>query len=125
MANQYLDLVALTGVWGVPDEMHDEFIEFANIHAEFMVEKSQQSGELELVHFWWAKNLRIADPFDMDSDRVGGYQFVLTELYRTEQGLRHHWTEAAMFAPVVEEMAKRGLTVDFCISGRVIHSRWD
>ena len=80
MANQYLDLVALTGVWGVPDEMHDEFIEFANIHAEFMVEKSQQSGELELVHFWWAKNLRIADPFDMDSDRVGGYQFVLTEL---------------------------------------------
>ena len=34
--------------------------------------------------------MRIADLFDMDSDRVGGYQFVLTELYRTEQGLRHH-----------------------------------
>ena len=125
MANQYLDLVALTGVWGVPDEMHDEFIEFVSIHAEFMVEKSQQSGELELVHFWWAKNLRTADPLDMDSDRIGGYQFVLTELYRTEQGLRHHWTEAAMFAPVVEEMAKRGLTIEFCNNGRVIHSLWD
>ena len=39
--------------------------------------------------------MRIADPTDMDSDRVGGYQFVLTELYRTEQGLRHHWTFCA------------------------------
>ena len=47
----HLDLVALTGFWGVSDEMHYEFIEFANIHAEFMVEKSQQSGELELIHF--------------------------------------------------------------------------
>ena len=51
MANQYLDLVALTGVWGVPDEMHDEFIEFANIHAEFMVEKSQQSGGVRTSPF--------------------------------------------------------------------------
>ena len=55
MANQYFDLVALTGIWGIPDEMHDEFMNY-NVHAEFMVEKSQQSGELELVHFWWAKN---------------------------------------------------------------------
>lgn len=39
MANQYLDLVALTGVWSVPDEMHDEFIEFANIPVEFMIKK--------------------------------------------------------------------------------------
>ena len=36
MANQYFDLVALTS-WGIPDEMHDEFIEFTNVHAEFMV----------------------------------------------------------------------------------------
>ena len=124
MANQYLDLVALTGVWGVPEEMHDEFIEFTNVHAEFMVEKSKQAGELELIHYWWAKNPRLADSMDMNSEQIGGYQFVLTELYRTEQGLRHHWTEASMFAPVAMEMVKRGLTVEFCNNGRVIHSLW-
>lgn len=124
MANQYLDLVALTGVWGVPEEMHDEFIEFTNVHAEFMVEKSKQAGELELIHYWWAKNSRLADSMDMNSEQIGGYQFVLTELYRTEQGLRHHWMEASMFAPVAMEMVKRGLTVEFCNNGRVIHSLW-
>ena len=124
MANQYLDLVALTGVWGVPEEMHDEFIEFTNVHAEFMVEKSKQAGELELIHYWWANNPRLADSMDMNSEQIGGYQFVLTELYRTEQGLRHHWMEASMFAPVAMEMVKRGLTVEFCNNGRVIHSLW-
>ena len=124
MANQYLDLVALTGVWGVPEEMHDEFIEFTNVHAEFMVEKSKQAGVLELIHYWWAKNPRLADSMDMNSEQIGGYQFVLTELYRTEQGLRHHWVEASMFAPVAMEMVKRGLTVEFCNNGRVIHSLW-
>mgnify|MGYP001421670928 FL=1 len=124
MANQYLDLVALTGVWGVPEEMHDEFIEFTNVHAEFMVEKSKPAGELELIHYWWAKNPRLADSMDMNSEQIGGYQFVLTELYRTEQGLRHHWVEASMFAPVAMEMVKRGLTVEFCNNGRVIHSLW-
>lgn len=125
MANQYLDLVALTGIWSVPDEMHDEFIEFTNVHAEFMSEKSKRSGELELLHFWWAKNPSLADSFDLDSVKTGGYQFVLTELYRTEAGLRHHWSEASMFAPIASEMMKRGLTVEFCNNGRVIHSLWD
>ena len=67
----------------------------------------------------------IADSFDMDSEKTGGYQFVLTELYKTEAGLRHHWSEADMFAPIAMEMMKRGLTVEFCNNGRVIHSLWD
>ena len=51
--------------------MYDEFIGFTNVHAEFMVEKSKRSGELELVHFWWAENPVIADSFDMDSEKPG------------------------------------------------------
>ena len=77
-----------------------------------------------MIHYWWAKNPRLADSMDMNSEQIGGYQFVLTELYRTEQGLRHHWVEASMFAPVAMEMVKRGLTVEFCNNGRVIHSLW-
>lgn len=125
MTNKYAGLAALTGVWNVPHEMYEEFIGFTNVHAEFMLEKSKRSGELELVHYWWAENPMIADSFDMDSEKTGGYQFVLTEVYKTEAGLRHHWSEADMFAPIAMEMMKRGLTVEFCNNGRVIHSLWD
>ena len=79
MANKYAGLVALTGVWTVPHEMYDEFIGFTNVHAEFMVEKSKRSGELELVHFWWAENPVIADSFDMDSENRG----ISVRTYRT------------------------------------------
>ena len=53
MANKYAGLVALNSdcLHDCSDfEMYESSLGSTNVHAEFMVEKSKRSGELELVH---------------------------------------------------------------------------
>ena len=125
MADGLRGCTVLNAVWTVPDDVRDDFLEVVQMHFDFMELKSTQQGDNELISYFWAGGDIYEDPIDMDSAKKEGMRLVLHEVYRSEVGLRHHWSESEAFTPALQDMMARGVQIEFHNNLKVLKSLWD
>ena len=101
-------------------------------HANFMGIKSHRHGPLELIHYYISEGPEWVSNGDEEfmkgkwPGKTGRTIFTLNEIYKTEEGLHHHYIESADFIPELTElMAAHNISLQTFNQLKVIHSLWE
>ena len=133
MADAWVGKATVTFVFTAPTNQGAEALRtFFEGHANFMGIKSHWHGPLELIQYYISERPEWVSNGDEEFIKVkwpgktGRTIFTLNEIYKTEEGLHHHYIESADFIPELTElMAAHNISLQTFNQLKVIHSLWE
>ena len=131
MANALDGTSTVCIVWKVPTEEGVQALrDFFEFHYTYMKEKSYQNGPLELIQY----TISESPEYELSGlwsegkfpPTTGRTIFTLFEIYRTPDGLHHHFIDGKDFGPELFEIATP-YNIEFHLMNqmKVIQSLWD
>ena len=135
MTNSLVDKRSVTWTFVAPsDEAADILRTFFDGHLEFMKVKCVKDGDKKLVNYYVSEAPEYSDEKEEFGkwfsgkypQKTGRTVFVLKEICETEEGLHHHYIEAAPTSDVFETMINSyGIELKTYNQMKIRQSLWD